>query len=85
MIRDPFYLQIVEALGKRLDPEIFERCAQTVLREPFPTLAPVQGGSDDGMDGAIAEGNVPPLPLVCTTAKTVKANLVKNLKSYGSR
>jgi hypothetical protein len=79
MIRDPFYRQILDRLDARLDDDIFEVCASSLLRKDFPTLVPVRGGTDSGMDGATAS----PGPfLVCTTGADVIRNLTKNLESY---
>lgn len=82
MIRDPFYCQIIERLNKRLDPELFEQCASDLLRAVYPTLVPIRGGSDSGMDGAIADLDGPPLPLVTTTSDRVSQNLTRNLQRY---
>lgn len=82
LIRDPFYNDIVDRIDRRLDPELFERCATDLLRDEWPTLVPVRGGTDAGMDGAIAEGEGPAFPLVCTTAKDVIGNLTRSLDSY---
>jgi hypothetical protein len=82
MKHDPFYQLILDGLRKPLDPDVFERCASDLLRAEWPTLVPVRGGADSGMDGAIADGEGPPLPLVCTTAKNVIANLTRSLTSY---
>ena len=82
MIRDPFYQQIIERLEGQLDPELFERCAADLLRDGYPTLVPIRGGQDAGMDGAIADGEGRPFPLVSTTGKDVIGNLTRNLESY---
>ena len=82
MIRDPFYNQIVERLNQQLDPDTFEKCACLILREFHPTLVPIPGGSDAGMDGAVSDGQGRAFPLICTTQKDVIGNLTKSLKSY---
>jgi hypothetical protein len=82
MIRDPFYRDIEERLSGRLDPDLFERCAADLLRQIHPTLVPIRGGSDAGMDGAIADEGGLPMPLVTTTAKDVIGNLHRSLNSY---
>jgi hypothetical protein len=82
MIRDPYYRQIVERLKGPLDPELFEQCAADLLRVIYPTLVPIRGGDDSGIDGAIADGKGEPFPLVSTTGKDVIGNLTRNLKSY---
>jgi len=82
VLRDQFYRKIIESLEGQLDPELFERCAAALLRSIWPGLVPIRGGTDAGMDGAIADGKGPPFSLVSTTAKDVLRNLTKNLKSY---
>lgn len=82
MIRDQFYRQIIERLEGTLDPELFEQCATDLLRVLHPTLVPIRGGSDAGMDGAIADGEGLAFPLICTTSPRVIPNLTNSLKSY---
>lgn len=82
MTKDPFYRAIVEGLRGTVDPDSFERCATVLLRREFPTLVPIRGGADAGMDGAIADGEGPAYPLIATTQKSVITNLTKSLKSY---
>ena len=82
MKRDPFYQQIVSGLGQMLDPDAFERCAADILRVEWPTLVPVRGGSDAGMDGAVADGSGTAFPLICTTGSDVIGNLTRSLASY---
>lgn len=82
MIRDPFYRQIISRLEGPLDPELFEQCAADLLRAIYPTLVPMRGGTDSGMDGAIADGEGEPFPLVTTAGKDVIGNLTRNLESY---
>lgn len=65
-----------------MDPECFERCAADLLRPIYPGLVPVRGGSDSGMDGAVADGLGSPFPLVCTTSDRVLDNLRRSLHSY---
>lgn len=63
MTRVPFYRSIIGRLDGRLDPELFEQCAADLLRAIYPTLVPIRGGTDAGMDGAIADGEGEPFPL----------------------
>ena len=83
MNRDPFYQQIIEHLNGSLDPDIFEQCAADLLRKAdgLPVVS-IRGGTDFGMDGAVADGEGPAYPLVCTTQEDVIGNLTKNLDSY---
>lgn len=81
-MRDPYYRKILEGLDGPLDPNVFEACAVDLLREVYPGLVPVRGGGDYGMDGAIADGEDEPFPLIVTTAQDVSRNLRKNLSSY---
>ena len=82
MVRDPLYRSIEKALGERLDPELFERCAVDLLRDAYPGIVPIRGGDDGGMDGAITIGSGGSVPLVVTTGKDVLGNLERNLDSY---
>lgn len=82
MIRDPFYRHVIERLQGAVDPDTFELCAADLLREVYPTLVPMRGGQDAGMDGAIADTLDEPFPLVSTTSTDVIGNLTRNLKSY---
>ncbi len=82
MIRDPFYNQIIEKLNSPLEPELFEQCAPDILRQYHPTLVPIRGGSDAGMDGAVADEQGPAFPLISTTASDVIGNITRNIKSY---
>lgn len=76
---DPFYEEILQALAGPLDVDRFELCAASLLTKEFPTLVPIRGGSDSGMDGATAADG--PL-LICTTDTDVNRNLTGSLKSY---
>ena len=78
-IKDPLYRQIFEALAGKLDPDIFEPCATDILRDDWPTLAPVPGGSDGGRDGVTSDDG--PF-LVCTTSDDVSRNLRKSLDQH---
>jgi len=82
MIRDPFYQDIVQGLNSRLDPELFEQCANDLLRNIFPELVPIRGGSDAGMDGAIGDAEGVAFPLVATIQEDVIGNLTRSLNSY---
>jgi len=80
--RDPLNRQILEGLRGKLNPQTFEDAACDLLRDTFPGLVPIRGGSDAGRDGAIADGEGEAFPLVCTTESDVIGNLTKSLDSY---
>lgn len=80
--RDPHLRKILEGLAGHLDPQAFEECVLDLLQDAFPSLAAVHGGSDAGMDGAIADGEGEPYPLIITTSDRVLRNLTASLSSY---
>lgn len=82
MNRDPLWQQIKTAMGRQqLDPTTFQRCAQDLLRDVYPNLAPVVGGSDRGMDGSFpSEQGV--FPLICTTGDDVLGNFRKSITNH---
>lgn len=82
MVSDPLYRHIAGRLSEPHDGDLFEQCVVDLLREIWPGIAPVRGGSDAGMDGAIADGRATPIPLVCTTENDVIGNLTRSLQSY---
>ena len=79
---DALFRLIEDRLSEHLDPDVFEACAADLLSSEYPGLAPIAGGGDAGMDGAIPEAGIPPLPLVTTTAADVIGNLRRNLTKY---
>jgi hypothetical protein len=81
MNRDPLHQKIVQALAGSLDGNTFERCAQDLLGDAYPNLAPVVGGSDSGMDGAFGTADGA-FPLVCTVREDVIGNFRTNLEAY---
>lgn len=81
-MRDEFYQRIISSLQGPLNADLFEACACDLLRSVYPTLVPIKGGGDAGMDGAIADGLGEPFPLVCTTGTDVLQNLTTSLNSY---
>ena len=83
LARDAYHSAISAALDRQLDPNLFEACAADLLREIYPSLTPVRGGSDLGKDGIIAPANRRPFPLVTTVGTNAKANLVRNLTRAG--
>ena len=81
MIRDPLYRRIIERLEGQLNPSTFQDCANALLMEVFPTLAPMRGGDDEGMDGAIGHAGGDPSPIIATTAKNALRNLRGSLNA----
>jgi hypothetical protein len=81
MVRDPLHQKITEALKSDIEPGLFERCAQELLQQVYPTLSPVVGGKDGGFDGAVGteDGSY---PLICTVSPDLAANVRKNLETY---
>lgn len=81
MNHDPLHRKISDALAGSLDGNLFERCAQDLLGDAFPNLAPVVGGSDSGMDGAFGTADGA-FPLVCTVQEDVIGNFRDNIQTY---
>ena len=77
-----FYQQIIDGLNRDLDPREFEQCACSILRDEYPTLVPILGGSDAGMDGAIADGEGEAFPLIVTTGEDPLGNLRANVDAH---
>ena len=77
-MRDPLFNAIKDALSGTLDGDVFEACFCDLLRDAYPDLVPLQGGSDDGMDGTIGEDGF----LVCTTGTNVIGNLTGSLNQH---
>lgn len=83
-MKDPLYNAILKGLEGPLDADAFEACAVQLLRPKYPTLTPMAGGNDAGMDGAMAGPNGVEMPLIATTEDDVIGNLTKSLKSYAA-
>ena len=83
MKHDPFYRQIVERLNGDIDADVFEECVVDLIRRYDNYFAvPILGGQDGGMDGAVADGEGEPFPIITTTSNRVIGNLTRNLKQY---
>ena len=84
MQSDPFYRAIRDGLERKAEfsGDQFEACVCDLLKAVYPTLAPIAGGKDGGMDGAIADGEGEPYLLISTIQDRVIANLEKSLDSY---
>ncbi len=80
MTRDPHHRAILEGLQTRLDPEVFEACAVELVRQDGWPAVPVRGGKDEGFDGAVADGDADPFPIVATTGEQLVRNLTLSLR-----
>src|SRR6266536_4045949 len=67
--------RIEQALAtRRLDHNLFERCAQDLLIETYPGLTPIPGGTDWGRDADIhGIGTEIPTRLLATASRTLEA------------
>ncbi|HEX9734895.1 MAG TPA: ATP-binding protein [Thermoanaerobaculia bacterium] len=81
-MKDPYYQKILVGLDRLDNPAAFEECACDLLRKVYPSLVWIRGGSDAGMDGAIADGDAEAYPLVVTTERDFTRNLKRSLASY---
>ena len=79
---DPLRVDIQHALEGSLDPNLCEECACSLLRDEWPSLVPMPGGDDAGVDGLVATPDEPPIGLVCTTSKD---GALRNLRDSLSR
>ncbi len=83
MSRDPFYNLVIDRLENGIiDGTAFEACAADILRDEHQTLVPISGGTDSGLDGAVADAMGPAFPLITTTSPDAIGNVTRNLKSY---
>lgn len=78
---DSFLSTIEASLDEGVDASAFEACAVDLASQDF-SVALVKGGSDGGFDGAIADAQGAPFPLVVTTAQDALGNLKRNLDRY---
>ena len=81
-IPDPLYTKIADALDGEVDPYVFEDAACALLKKEYPGIAPVRGGGDAGMDGAISDNEGEPYPLACTVGGDPFGNLRESISSY---
>ena len=73
---------IRDAIERPLDGTTFERCAVDLLRGVYPSLRPVEGGNDAGMDGVGELSDGTPFFLVATVQEDARGNLERNVKSH---
>ena len=73
---------IRDAIAQPLDGATFERCAVDLLRTDYPSLRPVEGGNDAGMDGLGELPDGTQFFLVATVQQAARANLERNVKSH---
>ncbi len=69
MIIDPHHGAILAGLDATLDRDVFEACAVELVRQDGWRVVHVRGGKDSGFDGAVADGEGEPFPLISTTSK----------------
>jgi hypothetical protein len=81
MLRDPLYREIRRALRELKDGNAFELCANDLLRQVYPSLAPREGGDDAGLDGLIANEDQRSIQLICTTGQDVLGNLSGSIEA----
>ncbi len=79
---DTLYSAIQDAIARPLDGSTFERCAVELLQVYYPSLRPVEGGNDAGMDGIGELTDGTPFFLVATVQEDVRGNLERNVKSH---
>ena len=79
---DTLYRAIKEAIARPLDGTTFERCAVELLRDYYPSLRPVEGGNDAGMDGIGDFTDGTPFFLVLTVQEDVRGNLERSVQSH---
>jgi hypothetical protein len=82
MERDKFYADIVQGLETLKNGNEFEACVTDLLKAVYPSLAPVKGGKDSGVDGTIGLPGDHPIILLATTGADALGNLTSNLESY---
>ena len=81
IVLDPHHKAILEGLQGHLDWDVFEACAVELVGKDGWSVVAVPGGSDDGFDGAVADPDGEPFPLIVTTGKGALGNLRRNLKT----
>ena len=73
---------IGDAIARPLDGATFERCAVDLLRKDYPSLGPVEGGNDAGMDGVGELVDGTPFFLIATVQQDSRSNLARNVRSH---
>ncbi len=81
-MKDRHYRQIIVGLSTIKNYDLFEKCVIDLLKDDFPGMVPIPGGSDMGMDGAFPDGEDAYCPVVVTAGKDIVGNLERNLNSY---
>ena len=79
---ETLYRAIRDAIANPLDGTVFERCAVALLQEVYPSLRPVEGGNDAGMDGVGELSDGTPFFLLATVQEDARGNLERNIRSH---
>ena len=82
MAHNRLYNDIINRLEQPLDPALFERFAVEFLSSRGHDAALIPGGSDDGMDVGIADGESERYPGIVTRSSRVIDNMTNNLTRY---
>ena len=83
---DPLVETIARAIGGRVDPMLFGRCAVDLLREQYcPNLRGAPEKRDAGIDGISGPDSDPEFILVATTAKDFVRNLREGARQSSPR
>ena len=82
MTDNRLYNDIINRLERPLNDKLFEQFAVDFLCHRGHDAALIPGGSDDGMDIAIFDGEGEPYPGTVTTSSRVIGNMTKNLTQY---
>ena len=82
MTHDQLHNDIINRLEQLRDHELFEPFAVDFLCHKGHDAALNRGGSDDGMDIEISDGDGEPYPGTATTSPNVIGNMTKNLTRY---
>ena len=82
----PLAETIARAIGERVDPTLFERCAVDLLREQYyPNLRGAPEKRDAGIDEISGPDSDPEFILLATTARDFVRNLREDARQSSPR